>query len=537
MKLNNIYKKLTPKEIKEILEKRFEKDGELNLSKLPNPNLFKDMQKATKKIVKSIEKREKIVVVGDYDVDGVVSVAILRLFFAEIGLPLNHIIPNRFRHGYGLSRAIFENIRDNNLVITVDNGISSIETANLCKKNKIDLIITDHHLVPEKKPEAYAIINQKQKECNFPYKEICGAQISWYLIASLNRELNLKIDIRKYLPLVTIAIIADMMPLLHINRAIVKFGLKNFLKYKTPSLIALSELVGRDKITSDDIAFNIAPLLNSAGRIEDAKYALDFLISKNLNEAREKIQRLVEFNTKRKEIENRITKEAISNANLKDNILVIDGDNWHEGVVGIVASRVGRVHKKPTIILTKTENGIYKGSGRSFTNCNIFQIVNSSKNLLEKFGGHNFAIGLSLKDKNLKKFKEKLNKTFIEENYSNEFIDLDILGELDFIYINFNLLELLEEFEPFGEGNKRPKFITKSVTISNIKLLGKEGEHKKFLLKKQNITLEALLFRDNREFRVGEKIDITFTIHKNIFNQQIKIQLILDEIEKIETVK
>jgi len=532
MKLNsNQHQKLTLQKIEKILNSRFEKDGFLNLSKLPNPNLFKDMQKATKRVVKAIEKKEKIVVVGDYDVDGVISVAILRLFFDEIGLPLDWVIPNRFKHGYGLSSTIFEKIGDYNLIVTVDNGISSTKTAKLCKEKNIDLIITDHHLVPKEKPEAYAIVNQKQNECTFPYNEICGAQITWYLIASLNKALKAKVDIRKYFPFVAIAIIADVMPLLHINRAMVQFGLKSFLKYKSPPLLALIEKLNKKNINSEDIAFSIAPLLNSAGRIKDAKYALDFLMSKNLNEAREKLEKLMEFNSKRKEIENEITQEAIENTNENDNILVIEGENWHEGVVGIVASRVGRVYKKPVIILTKTENGIYKGSGRSFTNCNIFNIVNSSKNLLEKFGGHNFAIGLSLKKENLKEFKKLLNKTFIEEKYTNEFIDFDILGELDFRDINFNLIELIEKFEPFGEGNRRPKFTAKDVTISSIKLLGKNQEHQKFLLTQQNITLEALLFRDNREFRIGQKIDIIFTVHKNIFNNQIRVQLILDEVD------
>jgi len=532
MKLNNQIQTLTPSQIDEILKKRFREDGFLNLSKLPNPNLFKDMQRATKRIKSAIDKNEKIIVVGDYDVDGVVSVAILRLFFDEVGLPLDYIIPSRFRHGYGLSRAIFENIQDYNLVITVDNGISSVETAKLCKRAGIDLIITDHHIVPKELPVAYAIVNQKQKECNFPYKDICGAQISWYLIASLNATLNTKIDIRKYLPFVAIATIADIMPLLHINRAMVKFGIKNFIKYNSPPLMALLKLLNKNSIDAQDIAFFIAPLLNSAGRVDDAKYALDFLTSKSLDEATEKLNYLVKFNQKRKEIENKITKEAIESANLDENVLVIEGENWHEGVVGIVASRVGKIYKKPTIILTKVEDNKYKGSGRSFTNCNLFEIVNCSKHLLEKFGGHNFAIGLSLKSENLKEFKSAINQKFIEEQYSNELPDPDILGELDFSYINFYLLEILEKYEPFGEGNRQPKFIANNVTISSIKILGKDGEHKKMFLTKNGITLQAILFRDKREFKPQERVDIIFSIHKNIFKNQVSIQLILEEIKK-----
>ncbi len=368
------YRSLTLADIDNLLSNRFGKGEIDSLSKLPKPALFKDMQKATDRIKRAINNRERVIVVGDYDVDGVVSVAILRLFFQKIGFFVDWFIPNRFEHGYGFSVNIFDTVKDYDLIITVDNGISSVEEAKLCKEMGIDLIITDHHLVPKNAPDAYAIVNQKQIECNFPYKDICGAQISWYLIASLNRALDSKVDIREYLPFVSIAVIADIMPLLDINRVMVKFGIKAMHIYKTPPIEALLEYMDKSYVDSEDIAFLIAPLLNSAGRVEDAKYALDFLMSSSLEEARLNLDKLIDFNLQRKYIEAQITKDVLDRVSVDSNIILAIGDNWHEGVIGIVASRVARVVKKPVIVLTKSKDGLYKGSGRSFPDWDIFHI-------------------------------------------------------------------------------------------------------------------------------------------------------------------
>ena len=302
--------KLTPKKINEILEDRFRDDGFLNLSNLPHPSRFKDMQKATNRIVEAINKKEKIVLIGDYDVDGVVCTTLIRLFFSEVGLPLDWLIPNRFRDGYGLSTTIIPKIVDYDLALTVDNGISAVEASRLCKEYNIDLIITDHHLLPKELPIAYAIVNQKQPDCNFPYSEVCGAQIAWYLIASLNRALKSSIDIKSYLGLVSIAIIADMMPLKHINRAMVNSGLKILNSSNLPAIKSFRDRVNKNYLNSEDIAFQIAPILNSAGRIEDASYAVEFLMSRNIYEANSKLDILIEFNNRRKATELSINKPS-----------------------------------------------------------------------------------------------------------------------------------------------------------------------------------------------------------------------------------
>ena len=523
---------LTPKKIEEILEDRFRDDGFLNLSNLPHPTEFKDMQKATNRIVEAIKNREKIILIGDYDVDGVVSTTIIRLFFSEVGLPLDWLIPNRFRDGYGLSTTIIPRIVNYDLAITVDNGISAVEASKLCKRYDIDLIITDHHLLPKELPIAYAIVDQKQPDCNFPYSEVCGAQIAWYLIASLNKTLKSSVDIKSYLGLVSIAIIADMMPLKHINRAMVNSGLKILNSSTLPAIKSFKNRLDKTSLNAEDIAFQIAPVLNSAGRMEDASYAVDFLMSRNIYEANSKLEILIEFNNQRKAIEQKITDEALEKVNPKDKVIVVNGENWHEGVIGIVSARVARVHKKPTIILTKSENGDLKGSGRSFLTCNLFEITNESRELLTKFGGHHSAIGLSLPYKNLDRFKRELQLNYMAKGYNENIIDPDILGELEFRYIDFRFIEMMKRYEPYGQGNSRPKFITKDVIIEDVATMGKDGEHKRFIFFKDGIRLKGVLFKTQENFFINSCVEIIYTINENIFNNRVTIQLMIEEISK-----
>ena len=524
-----MHKKLTLKALENILNSRFE-EGFLSLKDLPQPSTFKDMDRATKRIVKAIKSKEKITLIGDYDVDGVVSTTIMKLFFEEINYPLEWIIPNRFNDGYGLSTNIIKRIKGTNLVITVDNGISAIEAAQMCKDEGIELIITDHHLLGDELPEAYAIIDQKQEECSFPYEEVCGAQIAWYLIASLKNELNIKVDMLALMELVSLAIIADMMPLKHINRAMVLSGIAQLNKSTKPAIRAFKEHSSKESINAEDIGFFLAPLLNAAGRMEDASFAVDFLSSTNIYDARVRLERLLDFNNLRKTTEQNITDRALEQVDKNDEVIVVHGTDWHEGVVGIVAARVSREHEKPCIVLSNNGNGVLKGSGRSFSSCNLFHITSNCREYLSKFGGHSAAIGLSLQEENLDPFIVKLQKNFKKENYSKELVDLSIVGELDFSNISFELTSLLREFEPYGQANTTPKFISKNVELQQVDTMGKEGEHLRFSFVQNGILHVGVKFKTKEKFRAGSKVDITYTVNENHFRGNVTLQLMVDKI-------
>ena len=524
-----MHKQLTLKALESLLQSRF-KEGFLSLKDLPHPSTFKDMDRATARIVKAIKNREKITIIGDYDVDGVTSTTLMKLFFEEIEYPIEWIIPNRFRDGYGLSANIIPRILGTDLAITVDNGISAVYAAQLCKKQGIELIITDHHLLPPEIPEAYAIIDQKQETCTFPFEEVCGAQIAWYLIASLKNALGIKIDMMAYLELVAIAIIADMMPLQHINRAMVLSGIDRLNKSSRPAIKAFKEHSQKETISAEDIGFFLAPLLNAAGRMEDASFAVDFLASTNIYDARVRLERLIDFNTQRKASEQEITELALTQSNDNDNVIIAVGEGWHEGVVGIVAARVARIFEKPCIVLTKSEEGLFKGSGRSFGECDLFSIVNDCREHLEKFGGHAAAIGLSLQKKSLEAFKMQIQDIYKTKNYKKEEVDPDVVGIFDFKEITFDLTRLLKKFEPYGQGNPRPKFLTKEVEIYQVDTMGKEGEHLRFTFMQNGVLMPGVKFKTKEVFSVGSKVDLLYTVNENHFRGNVTLQLMVDKI-------
>ena len=524
------YPKTTPQQIEQQLQQRFVKEGHLSLANLPKPSEFKDMDRAVARIVKAIHTGEKIMLIGDYDADGVTSTTLMVMFFREIGVDLEWIIPNRFRDGYGLSSNIIPRVKGFDLVFTVDNGIAAVEAAKMCQEMGIDLIITDHHIVPAQIPLAYAIVDQKQEDCPFPYEEVCGAQIAWYLIASLNRALNSNVDVKSYLGLVSIAIIADMMPLQHINRAMVKAGLQLLNRSSIPAIKAFMEKLDKIALNAEDIGFQIAPILNSAGRMDDAKWSVEFLLSSNIYDARVRLDRLKEFNEKRKKIEQQITDEAIKQVDINDDVLIVVGEDWHEGVVGIVAARVGRHFEKPCMVLTRGENGELKGSGRSFHVCNLFKITTACRHLLKKFGGHEAAIGLSLDEENLELFKAQINKEYQKENYKEQLIDPDILGELSFSHIDFTLVNILKAFEPYGQGNPRVKFISKDVVIEDVQEMGKEKEHRRFTFSQNGVTQQAVLFKSKEVFYIGQVVTLIYEVNENHFNNRVTLQLMVEKI-------
>ncbi len=518
--------KISKKELFDILEARHENQEYSCLAKLPSPNEFKDIKKATSRIKEAILSKEPITIVGDYDVDGVVSTTIIVDFFKRIGIEVNYIIPNRFTHGYGLSPKIVEMI-DEGLVITVDNGISAYEAAKLLKEKNIDLIITDHHTVAEELPDAFAIVNPKQEDCQFPFKEICGAQVAWYLCAALKKELNVKIDLQDFFDLLCIAIIADIMPMISLNYTMVRNGLKKIKTSNRPAFIKIKQMMSKEIYVSDDIGFSIAPKINSAGRIEDASIALSFLLSKNQHEANSTLQMLEELNSYRKTLQEDIFQKAKISCNKNDNVIVVWGENWHEGVIGIVASKLSNIYKKPAFVFS-IKDGLAKGSARANADINLHTIIAQTAELLLGFGGHKNAAGLSLKASNLEEFKIKINN-LLNLNPKELHIEYDILGELDVSCVDIEFLNIIEHFEPYGLENCRPIFKISNSKVLKSQLFGKEQNHLKLTLNNNGFVFEALKFYENKKI-VTNYIDIVVSVNKNEFRGQINPQFLIQDI-------
>jgi single-stranded-DNA-specific exonuclease len=491
---------------------------------IPHFRELKNIDIATKRIIKAIQNKQKIVAVGDYDVDGVVASTIIAQFFQKIGYPIEIVIPNRFEEGYGLTPKLLNKI-DCDIIITLDNGISSYEASQICQKRGIELIITDHHTPTYPMPKAYTIINPKQKGETFPFREICGAEVAWYLCASINSALNSKIDMREFLDYLVLAIIADVMPLNHLNRILVKMGLAKLSKSTKPFAITLREFFNKKEFNSEDVAFNIAPRINSAGRMDSAYNAYYFLNSTNLSMAKRYFDILNQTNKQRKDIEQKITSTAIQQANQK-HFIVASGE-FHEGVVGIVASRLVEHFKLPAIVFSD-KGELLKGSGRSLGDVNIYSLISDCAELLEGFGGHKLACGLSIKKENLDKFTHKIN-TLAQKLPSDYFyLDEFILGELPLIECDFELVDILKQFEPYGEANPRPKFTAK-VNIETIKHI--KDNHFRLTISQNNIYKDAIIFGYDGEFT--DRCEIVFTIRENNFNSNKNIQLLIQKITPI----
>lgn len=518
--------KITKKELFNLLRARHEDQKYSKLAQLPTPDSFKDIHKATKRIRKAIESNEQITIVGDYDVDGVVSTTIIVDFFRKINVDVKFIIPNRFEHGYGLSPKIVDLISEG-LVITVDNGISACEATLKLKEKNVDLIITDHHTVGENIPQAYAIINPKQKDCNFPFKEICGAQVAWYLCAAIKKEMDYNINLQDFFDLLCVAIIADIMPMTSLNYTMVKYGLKQLKLSKRPAFIKINEMMQKEFYVSDDIGFTIAPKINSAGRMDDASIALSFLLSKNQYEANDALQMLEELNCYRKTLQEEISQKANSATNPDENAIIVWGENWHEGVIGIVASKLSNSYKKPAFIFS-VKNGIAKGSARANANINLHSIITKTSDLLLGYGGHKNAAGLSMDAKNLEEFKERINKILNIEPEELH-IDHDILGELDVADVDIEFLDIIEKFEPYGLQNHRPIFKVSDSKILRSELFGKDKNHLKLTLNKNGYVFEALRFHADRKI-MDDYIDLIVSVNKNEFRGKVNPQFLIQDI-------
>ncbi|WP_345970076.1 single-stranded-DNA-specific exonuclease RecJ [Sulfurimonas sp. HSL1-6] len=521
---------LDKRALEALLRSRFA-SGFSKLSDIPDPAGLTDASKAAKRIADAIRKGERIALVGDYDVDGVTATAITTLFFRQIPYPLEVTIPNRFTDGYGVSERVLERI-DADVVFTVDNGINAFAAAEVCKARGIDLIITDHHTPSEKLPDAYAVVDPKRADDHYAFPEICGAQVAWLLMALIKKELGLSIDMGQFLELLALAIIADVMPLMGINRAIVQAGLAQMERSARPFSVIVREALGKTKLGAEDIGFQIAPRINAAGRLEDASLALELLIAPDEKTAFRQFELLTQLNVMRKAIEAEATEEAIALVRPDDRVIVVAHEGWHEGVVGIVAARLVQRFEKPTIVLS-IEEGRAKGSARSLGNVSIYDLIASQEGLLEKFGGHKMAAGLSLRAEDVDAFRAGINAEAATLD-PEEFLPVEeIVGQLDTGSVDFELLEILERYEPYGEGNPRPRFLARDAEVVGIRYLGSDGDHSKVslrLFRHERETYDLMAFRRKLERPESGRLTCSYTLARNEWGGRVSIQMMLERL-------
>jgi len=522
-------KRLTINEIKNVIQLRHKNDNYSSLKDMPKPDEFKDIQKATKRIIEALKNDETINIVGDYDADGVTSTAIMVEFFTKaIGVEVNYIIPNRFKHGYGISKKILDEIY-NGIVITVDNGISAVEAAQICKERNIDLIITDHHTCSDILPDAFAIVNPKQDDCSFPFSEICGANVAWYLCASIKKELKLTYNLMELFDLLTIAVVADIMPMISLNKTIVTRGLKQLAISSRPSIIALRERFGFAQITEEDIGFKIAPLINCAGRMEDASIALEFLLSYDVYEAKENLDYLIELNDRRKKEQLNIFEDAKTKVDINDDVIVVASEEWNEGIIGIVASKLCDKYKKPAFVFT-INGEESKASARSVANINLYDLITKVKDLTIGYGGHKGAAGLSIDTSKLIEFSQEINKELLNLPKESRVLKNDALCSLDLSSINDELFNVIDSFRPYGLNNTLPIFEFNDINIVNLTLIGKSKEFKKLIVSDGLVNVEVVVFIDIDDIYIGDKISFLATIGKNEYKGDITYNLMLKEV-------
>ncbi|MCF0124878.1 MAG: single-stranded-DNA-specific exonuclease RecJ [Clostridia bacterium] len=504
-----------------------------------DPFLMTDMEIAVERIIKAINNKEKVTIYGDYDVDGITSITVLKSFLKDRGLEVSTYIPNRIEEGYGLNKDAIDKIANNGceLMITVDCGISGLEEIEYANSLGIETIVTDHHEPGTELPNALAVVDNKRKDSQYPFRELAGVGVVFKLTQALTKKLEIKEEeYLKYLDIVCIGTISDIVPLVDENRVIAKLGLMLVKQTKNTGLKAIIKSSGYSKIDSNTVSFGIAPRINACGRMGKAEEALELLLSQNINEVNELTNKLNAHNKERQETEKSIFENAlkkIEEGRLNENkVIVVGGENWHHGVIGIVSSKITDMYFKPSILLSFEEDGIGKGSGRSVPGFDLHEALTLCNNEIEKFGGHSMAVGVSIRKEKLEEFRKKFEQ-IAEENKIDEIIPvINIDSKISLSKINREMIESLKELEPFGEANKMPIFAFKGLKIDSIRSLS-EGKHLKLTLKENNNIINAIGFNIGNlvdEYRIGDKVDVAGVLEINTFGGVDNIQINIKDI-------
>jgi len=518
-----------------------------DLSDLHDPFLMADMQKAEDRLTVAMKRNEKILVYGDYDVDGTTSVSLVYKFLKQFYSNVDFYIPDRYNEGYGISiQGIdFAAANEYKLVIALDCGIKAIEKVKYALNQGVDFIICDHHTPDEVLPPAVAVLDPKRIDCNYPYKHLSGCGVGFKLMQAFAITNNIDFSqLTPLLDLLALSIASDIVPITGENRILAFFGLKQINSNPSVGLKGILDVCGlTDKeITISDIVFKIGPRINASGRMKLAYEAVELLVSSDHVFAKEKSDTINEYNNDRKDLDKTITDEAISlivadkrYADRKS--IVVHKSDWHKGVIGIVASRLSEEYYKPSIVLTNS-NGLASGSARSVSGFDIYKAIDSCRDLLENFGGHMYAAGLSMKEENVLAFTERFEK-FVSENILEEqtYPQIDIDAILEFKDITPKFFRVLKQFGPFGPGNMKPVFVSKKVfDYGTSRLVGKEQEHLKLELidsSSENV-MNGIAFRMhefNEPLKALNPLDICYTLEENSFNGNTTTQLMIKDIK------
>lgn len=512
------------------------------LADLHNPYLMKDMDKAVARIEKAIANNENILVFGDYDVDGTTAVSLVSSYLRSFYPNVATYIPDRYAEGYGISYMGIDYAEDNDisLIIALDCGIKSIDHVNYAKAKNIDFIICDHHRPGDILPDAVAVLDPKREDCSYPYDELCGCGVGFKLIQALAENRNQTIeDLVEYLDLVATAIAADIVPINGENRVLAKFGLEVINSNPRPGIKALIQNVKKKVLTITDVVFIVAPRINAAGRIKHGNEAVALLTEYDLDQAEQFASEIEQHNSDRKELDKQITKEALlqieENNEQNRFSTVVYQENWHKGVIGIVASRLVENYYRPTIVFTKSGEKL-AASARSVKDFDIYNALEACAEHLEQFGGHMYAAGMTLLEENYENFKNAFEKV-VQETIHPDLLTPEISydAEIELSEINPKLMRLLKQFEPFGPENMTPLFLAKGLTDSGYaKTLGSDNEHLKAFVKQGNSESFGAI-----GFGLGNKLDwvtnknkfdAIFSLEENEWKDTVTLQLQLRDI-------
>ena len=502
-----------------------------------DPFMMPDMEKAVDRVVKAIETHEKVAIYGDYDVDGITSSTVLKRFLAERGLETDVYIPNRLHEGYGLNENAIREIADTKptLIITVDCGITGNKEIELAKSFGIDTVVTDHHEPTETLPDAVAVVDCKRKDNKYPFNGLAGVGVAFKLTQAISMRLGVREEeYLKYLDLVCVGTISDIVPLVDENRTISKLGLKLVRQTRNIGLKVLLDSIGYKKIDSMAISFGVAPRINACGRMGHEKEALELFLTDSKEEAERITHNLNEYNQERQEIEKRIFNEAQKMMEDPEQqklpCIVLGGENWHHGVIGIVSSKITEMYFKPSVLLCY-EDDLARGSGRSIPGFDLHEALEKCSTYIKQFGGHSMAIGITIEKDNFKKFKQEFEEYAEKSNISSIVPVIKIDEKVQLQDISIKDIKDLDLLEPFGEGNKMPLFQISNLKITSIRTLS-EGKHLKAMLQDENKYIDTIGFNlgnISSEYAIGSKVDVVGNLEINSYKGMENIQINLKD--------